>query len=271
MVPDITLNSIPFVFTGGVMKKLLSAEIVIIAFGVTQAIAAAGIFVANNYPWLLRLLLLLTPAALGGVAWITLQVFKSLPNVLSKVSALLGWSGFLVACLGGVCSYFLNTPYTVQIVSWGVFAWIVGVYVTLTWAKLWKRKQLGPAPDQGVQTSDVLPQPRLGLTQNSHCPELVVVERWLCVINELKQDSCESTGSNTESEQINCSIRETAKEEQNLVSSQRDVVLLMRASRQIDRTQSSSPPGHHHRQDHHQHRRTRCVRPAPSQRRAAVS
>jgi hypothetical protein len=237
----------------------LSAEVVITWLGVTQAIAAACIFVANNYPGLL--LLLLISAALGGVAWITFQVFKSLPNVLSKIGALLGWSGFLIACLVGGCSYYLNTPYTIPIVSWGGFAWIVGVYVTLTWAGLWKQKRLGAAPTQRVRASDVLSRPQPGSAQNSPCPELVAVERWLCVIDELRQDSCESYGGKAESDQIGYSIRETANEVQSLVSSQRDVVLLMRGrSPNRHRTQSRL----HHRLDRHQHRRTRCVRPTPS-------
>jgi hypothetical protein len=250
------------------MKKLLAAGIVAAAFGVTQAIAAnvpvqptagqpfAG---SNNYPWLL---LLLIPAALGW-AWITFQVFKSLPNLLSNIGALLGWGGFWVAYLGGGCSYFLNDPYTILIVSWGGFAWIVGVYVKLTWAKLWEQKRLGATSAQSVQVSAGLSQPQPDSAPNSFCRELSVVEQWLCVIKELKQDSYELYGSGSEGEQTSRSVREAGKEEQNIRSSQDNVVWLMRGrSPNHRRAQSSSPPLGHHRQDRHQHRRARCARPA---------
>jgi len=265
MPPDITLNPIPLclVLTGGVMKKLLLAGVVVTTFGVTQAIAAACIFVANNNPWLL--LLLLIPAAVGGIAWITFQVFKNLPNALSKISALLAWAGFSVACLGGGGSYFLNTPYTIQLVSWGSFAWIAGVYVTLTWANLWKQKRVGAAPAQSVPASADPAQPQSDSAQEPPCRELLVVERWLRVISEHGHDSSESYGNQAESEQISCSIRDAADEGQNLVSSRRDVVLSMRSqSQNRRRTQSLSPPRNHHRLDRHPHQRMRCMRPVPS-------
>jgi len=227
------------------------------------AIIAACAYVANNYPWLLFLFLI--PTALGLIGWLTFQVFKSMPNVLSKIGALLGWGGFWVACLGGGCSYFLNGPYTIPIVSWGGFAWIAGVYVTLTWAKLWEQRWLGSSPVQSVQANAELSQPQPDSAPNSLCHELLVVECWLRVINELKQDSHESHGSDSEGEQISRSVREAGKEGPDIRFSQGNVVLLMRdqlSNRR--RTQSLSPPRGHHRQDWHQHRRARCTGPASS-------
>jgi hypothetical protein len=251
------------------MKKLLVAGIAVTAFGVVQAIAAdvhvrppAGrpFSASNSYPSLL--LLLMIPAALG-CAWITFQIFKSLPDVLGKIGALLRWGCLWVACFGGGCSYFLRGPYTIQIVSWGGFAWIVGVYVQLTWAKLWEQKPLGATPARGVPGSARLSQPQLDSPPNAFCYELLVVERWLSVINELKRDSYEPHGSGSEVEQIICSVREAVIEEQNIRSSQGNVVWLMRGrSPNRRRAQSSSPPLGHHRQDRHQHRRARCTRPA---------
>jgi hypothetical protein len=221
------------------------------------AIIAVCIYVANNYPWLL--LLLSIPAALSCVAWVTFQVFKSQPNVLSNIGALLGWGGFSVACLGGGCSYFLSGPYTIQIVSWGGFGWIAGVYVTLTWAKLWEQRGFGATPAQSVQTIAGLSQPQPDSAPNSFCYELLVVERWLRVINEHKPDSYEACGSNSEGEQISCSVREVGKEGQNFRRTQGDVLLLMRGqSSNRRRTQSSPPRGHHW------HRRARCTRPVLS-------
>jgi hypothetical protein len=221
------------------------------------AIIAVRIYVANNYPWLL--LLLSIPAALSCVAWITFQVFKRQPNVLSNIGALLGWGGFSVACLGGGCSYFLSGPYTIQIVSWGGFGWIAGVYVTLTWAKLWEQRGFGATPAQSVQTIAGLSQPQPDSAPNSFCYELLVVERWLRVINEHKPDSYEACGSNSEGEQISCSVREVGKEGQNFRRTQGDVLLLMRGqSSNRRRTQSSPPRGHHW------HRRARCTRPVLS-------
>jgi hypothetical protein len=225
------------------------------------AIIAACTYVANNYPWLLFLFLI--PTGLGWIGWLTFQVFKSMPNVLSKIGALLGWGGFWVGCLGGGCSYFLNGPYTIPIVSWGGFAWIAGVYVTLTWAKLWEQRWLGSSPVQSVQANAELSQP--DSAPNSLCHELLVVERWLRVINELKQDSYESQGSCSEGEKISCSVREAGKEEQDIRFSQGNVVLLMRGQLSNRRRTQSSPPSRgHHRQDWHQHRRARCTGPASS-------
>jgi hypothetical protein len=227
------------------------------------AIIAARSYVANNYPWLLFLFLI--PTALGWIGWITLQVFKSMPNVLSKIGALLGWGGFWVGCLGGGCSYFLNGPYTIPIVSWGGFAWIAGVYVILTWAKLWEQRRLGSSPVQSVQANADLSQPQPDSAPNSFCHELLVVERWLRVISELKQDSHESHGGDSEGEQICCSVREAGNERQDIRFSQGNVVLLMRGQpSNRGRTQSSSPLRGHHRQDWHQHRRARCTGPASS-------
>ena len=206
------------------MKKLLVAGIAFTGFGVMQSIAA--------------------------------DVRR--PNVLSKIGSLLGLGGFWLACLGGGCSYFLNGPYTIQIVSWGGFASIVGVYVTLTWAKLWKQSRLGAIPARGTHASAGLSEP---LPESA----LLVVERWLCVIKELQQDSYEPCGSNIEGEKNSCSVREAGKERQNFRSSQGNVIFLMRGqSPNRHRAQSSSPPKGHHGQDRHQHRRARCARPAPS-------
>jgi hypothetical protein len=252
------------------MKKLLVAGIAVTAFGAMQAIAAdvqvrptAGLpFAASNsYPWLL---LLLIPAALGW-AWITSQVFKRPPNVLSNIGALLGWGGLSVACLGGGCSYFLNSPYTIQIMSWGGFAWIAGVYVTLTWAKLWEQRRLGETHAQSIHTSARLSQPQPDSAPDSFCYELFVVERWLGVINELKQESSEANGSNSEIEQASCSVREFGQDGPDIRCSQGNVVLLMGGqSPNRHRAQSSSPPLGHHRQDRHQHHRLRCTRLASS-------
>jgi hypothetical protein len=247
------------------MKKLLVAEIVVTAVGVALVIAAAFICVSYEYPPLLLPPLLLIPIALGGIAWMTFQIFKNLSNVLSEISALLGWGGYLVACLGGGCSYLFNSPYTIQIVSWGGFAWIVGVYVTLTWAKLWNQNRLGATPAQSLQADTVRSQPQPNSAQSSHCSELLVVERWLRVINEHKHDSHQSYGSKTESKQISCSIREPTKEGEKLASSQHDVVLLMwDKSLNRHRTQLRSLHRDHRRLDRHQHRRSRCMRPTPS-------
>ena len=240
------------------MKKLLVSGIAVTAFGAMQAIAAdvqarptAGLpFAASNsYPSLL--LLLMIPAALG-CAWITFQIFKSLPDVLGKIGALSRWGCLWVACLGGGCSYFLSGPYTIQIVSWGGFAWIVGVYVQLTWAKLWEQKPLGATPARGVPGSARLSQPEPDSPPNSLCRELLVVERWLCLINELEQELSEANESNNEVEQISSSIREAGKEGQNISLSQGNVVSLVRGqSATRRRAQSSSPLRGHHRQDWH--------------------
>jgi hypothetical protein len=253
------------------MKKLLVAGIAVTAFGAMQAIAAdvqarptAGLpFAASNsYPSLL--LLLMIPAALGW-AWLTFQIFKSLPDVLGRIGALLRWGCLWVACLGGGCSYFLSGPYTIQIVSWGGFAWIVGVYVQLTWAKLWEQKPLGATPVKNIQASAELSQPQPDSAPDSFCYELFVVERWLGVINELKQESSEANGSNSEVEQTSCSVREFGQDGRDIRCSQGNVVLLMGGqSPNRNRAQSSSPPLGHHRQDRHQHHRLRCTRLASS-------
>jgi hypothetical protein len=252
------------------MKALLVTGIAVTAFGAMRAIAAdvqvrppAGLpFAASDsYPWLM---LLLIPAALGW-AWITSQVFKSPPNVLSNIGALLGWGGLSLACLGGGCSYFLNSPYTIQIMSWGGFAWIAGVYVTLTWAKLWEQRQLGETPVQSIQASAELPQPEPDSAPNSLCRELLVVEHWLRVISELKQESYEPQPSDSEVEQISSSVREAGKEAQNISLSQGYVVWLMRGqSANRRRTESFWSPSGHHRQGWHRHRRARCTDPASS-------
>jgi hypothetical protein len=245
------------------MKKSLVAGVVVTTFGATQAIAAACVYVTHSYPWLL--LLPLMPAALGVIAWITFRIFKSPLNVLGKISAFLGWGGLLVACLGGSCAYLLNSLHAIQIVSWGGFTWIVGAYITLAWARPSKKKQLGADSAESVEASTDPSQPQPDSAPNSRCRELLVVERWLCVIDELKQDSDESFGSEPESEQISHSISEAAKERRNPASSQRDVVVLMGGQLpNRRRTQSSSPPRDHHGLDRHLHRRTRCMRPALS-------
>jgi hypothetical protein len=248
------------------MKKLLVAGIAVTAFGVMQTVAA-DVYVrpipgpSNGYPWLL---LLLSPAALA-CAWITFHVLKSLPNLLSKIGALLRWGSLWVACLGGGCSYVLNGPYTIQIACWGGFAWIVGVYVTLTWANLWEPRRLGATSAQSVRASDDLSQPQPNSAPNSLCRELLVVERWLRVIDELSQNSNASCGSNIEDEQISCSGGEVGKEGQNFRSSQGNVILLVRGqSPNRRRTQSSLQLRGHHRQDRHQHPRARCRGPALS-------
>jgi hypothetical protein len=248
--------------SGSLVLNLLKADAIAAATDRFKlAVIAARIYVANNYPWLL--LLLLIPAALGCVAGITFQVFKSPPNVLSNIGALLGWGGFWVACLGGGCSYFLNSQYTIQIVSWGGFAWIAGVYVTLTWATLWEQRWLGATPAESVQASADLSQPQPDSAPNSFCYELSVVERWLRVVNEHKQDSDEANGSDSDSEgeKISCSVPEAGKEEQKFGFSRANVFLFMRGqSPNRRRTQSPSPPRSPHRQD--RHRRARCTRPA---------
>jgi hypothetical protein len=115
-----------------------------------------------------------------------LQAFNSLPSVLNKIGALLGWGGFFTACLALGCFHFLN-GYTIQIVSWGSFACIVGVYVTLTWAKIWEEKRLRAGAVQSVgATLDTL---QLNAPPNAVCHEFSVVEHWMRVIEELKQDS----------------------------------------------------------------------------------
>jgi hypothetical protein len=266
MQPDVTLNWSRCV-TGGVMKKLLVAGSVVTVFGVMHAIAAdvhvrplaeRPFAASNSYPSLL-LLLLMIPTALGG-AWITFQIFKSSPSLISKIGSLLGWGGFSVACLGG-CSYFLNSPYTIQIMSWGGFAWIAGVYVTLTWAKLWEQTRLGETPVQSIQASAELSQPQ----PDSFCYELFVVERWLCLINELERELSEANESNNEVEQISTSVREVGKEGHNIRLSRGNVVSLMRGqSANRRRTETFWPPRGHHRQGWHQHRRARCTGPASS-------
>ena len=215
------------------------------------------------YPWLL--LLLLIPAALGGTGWITFRVFKSPPNVLCRIGALLGWGGFWAACFGACCSFFLDGTYPIQIGSCGGFAWILGVYVTLTWAELWERKRPGAFRRQNTQTSADLSQPLPDSAPPSICRELLVVERWLQVIDEHKQDAHESHERNREDEKISCSVREASKEERNSRSTEGNVVLLMR-SQSPNRlwNQASLLPGKHHRLDGCHRQRARCTRLAIS-------
>ena len=182
-------------------------------------------------------------------------------NPLRKIGVLLGCGGFWTACLGGGCCHFLNGPYTIQFVSWGSFAWILGIYITLTFAKLGERERLGSTPVEGIQLSFGLPQPQ----PNSFCRQLLAVECWLRVIIELNRDLLESAESDSEGVQIACPIHGASKEDPTFSSSQLDPVLLTRnQSASRCRTKSLSAPGSLHRTNLHQHRRARCRGPALS-------
>jgi hypothetical protein len=180
------------------------------------AVIAACIHAAKSYFWLMPLFL--ASAVIRWMAWITFQRFKRHPNMLGTIGALLGWGGFWTACLGGGCSLFLNGSYTIQLVSWGGFASIVGVYITLTWAKLWELKRLGAIPVQSVHVSADLSQPQPDSAPHFFDRELLVVERWMRVINEIKEDPYESCESgkvgepSCYSEQISRSDREVDSE-----------------------------------------------------------
>jgi hypothetical protein len=234
---------------------------VVTSLWVTQSIAAACIGVANNYPLLLMLLLI--PSALGGIAWITFQLFKNPANVLGKFSALLGWSGFLVACLSGGCSYFVNTPHPIQIASCGAFAWMIGAYVTLTWAKLWEPRQLRAAAVESLQANAYRSQPHSA--EELFRRQLLAIERWIRVIEEFKQDSYASCARDSKNGQIGCSFGQEDKEEVYFTSSQRDSVLLMWGPPPDHRRMlpSSSPSRGRHRQDRYLHWRMRCTKSPP--------
>lgn len=170
----------------------------------------------------------------AGIA--VFQAFNSLPSVLSKIGALLGWGGLFTACLGVGCSHFLKGN-TIQIVSWGGFACIVGVYVTLTWAKLWERKWLRANPVPSVETTVGTLQ--LNTSPNSVCHEFLVVEHWLRVIEELKQDSYELVESDSAEQRIDSSVHKANKEERNCICSRHNGVLLTPepfAEASLDRT-----------------------------------
>jgi hypothetical protein len=160
---------------------------------------------------------------------------------------------FSQACLGGG-SHFVNAMdhYKLAIITACIYSF-------------GSRSGLAPRPFKAYRQASVYRNRRRNSLPNSFCHELLVVERWLGVINELRQDSYGSYESDSEGEQINCFVRESGKEGLNFKSSQHDGVLLMLGQSPNRRcTQSSSVLRGGHRQDQYQHRRAWCTRPAPS-------